>query len=47
MQWALWLASSCTNLPYLVFYKSAKFQCHIFSPQNIKRNVLGFYLDNR
>ena len=35
------------NAPCLILYQFTKFQCHIFFPsQDIKQNLLRFYLDN-
>ena len=36
------------NVPYLIFYQLTTFQCQTFFPsQDIKKNVLLNYLDNR
>ena len=35
------------NIPYLILYQWAKFQCHtLFLSRDIKQNVLSFYLDS-
>ena len=35
-----------SNVPYLILYQGTKFQCHtLFLSQDIKQNVLSFYLE--